>query len=140
MSSLPQKSFYTIGDVSRITGTKPHVLRYWESQFKLLRPARRYSGHRKYTQRDIELVNRIRFLILERKYTLAGAKREIHRLFAGARAATGPAAAAAVPDQAVASTAPLLREIKKEVETCLDILGPDEKQLDLLSSLRGGAN
>jgi DNA-binding transcriptional MerR regulator len=80
--ALPEKHYYTIGDVSRLTGTKPHILRYWESQFKLLRPARRYSGHRKFTQRDIDLVNKIRFLILDKKYTLAGAKREINRQYA----------------------------------------------------------
>ena len=46
--TLPEKHYYTIGDVSKMTGVKPHVLRYWEANFKLLRPARRYSGHRKY--------------------------------------------------------------------------------------------
>ena len=88
---IPEKHFYTIGDVSQLTGTKPHVLRYWESQFKLLKPARRYSGHRKYTRRDVELISRIRFLIHERKFTLAGAKREINRLFAGPTTAGAPA-------------------------------------------------
>src|SRR5207237_6259534 len=76
---IPQKYFYTIGDVCKLTGTKPHILRYWESQFKLLRPARRYSGHRKYTTRDIELINKIKYLIVDKKYTLAGAKKEINR-------------------------------------------------------------
>ena len=113
--TLPEKSFYTIGDVSRLTGTKPHVLRYWESQFKLLRPARRYSGHRKYTQRDIDLISRIRFLIQDKKYTLAGAKREINRLFSPKSGDETDRRAAAVP---------LLREIKKDVDACLDIIGP----------------
>src|SRR5436190_19010445 len=80
---LLDKYFYTIGDVSKLTGTKPHILRYWESQFKLLRPARRYSGHRKYTQREIDMINRIKYLILDRRYTLAGAKKEINRQLTG---------------------------------------------------------
>src|ERR1700751_3088563 len=89
--ALPDKYFYTIGDVSRLTSTKPHILRYWESQFKLLRPARRYSGHRKYTQREIDLINRIRYLILERIFTLAGAKREINRQLTGKTPSTATA-------------------------------------------------
>ena len=66
---IPEKYFYTIGEVSRLTRTKSHILRYWESQFKLLRPARRYSGHRKYTQREIDLINKIRYLTFEKRYT-----------------------------------------------------------------------
>ena len=126
---LPDKHFFTIGDVCRITGTKPHVLRYWESQFKLLRPARRYSGHRKYTQRDIDLVNQIRFLIVERRYTLAGAKKEITRLMNGkaAKGAWGFPAASGSPDRLSA-----LREIKKDVQDCLDLLRPAPAQPELL--------
>src|SRR5258708_1078880 len=76
---VPEKHYYTIGDVSKLTGVKPHILRYWEGEFKLLRPARRYSGHRKFSPRDIELINRIKTLILDKKFTLAGAKRELNR-------------------------------------------------------------
>jgi DNA-binding transcriptional MerR regulator len=109
---IPQKYFYTIGDVCKLTGTKPHILRYWESQFKLLRPARRYSGHRKYTQREIDLIQRIKHLVVDRKYTLAGAKREITRQ-----------AAPPAPNTAdVKAAAPLLAEIKKELDACLELL------------------
>ncbi len=118
---LPDKYFYTIGDVSRLTSTKPHILRYWESQFKLLRPARRYSGHRKYTQREIDLINRIRYLIQERKFTLAGAKREINRQMTG----KAPSAAAASP-VASSSAVPFLRELKREIDDCLELLGSDQ--------------
>jgi len=124
---LPEKYFYTIGDVSRLTGTKAHILRYWESQFKLLRPARRYSGHRKYTQRDIDLINRIRFLIVDRKFTLAGAKREINRQLTGKT----PAAAAGTPTSSASPT--LLREIKRDVEECLFLLKPGPEQQELIS-------
>src|SRR5690349_1769004 len=114
---IPQKYFYTIGDVCRMTGTRPHILRYWESQFKLLKPARRYSGHRKYTQKDIDLINRIRFLIVDRKFTLAGAKREIGRQM-NARPGNAPAAAET-------PLLPILQEIKKEIDSCLDLLHPE---------------
>lgn len=115
---LPEKHFYTIGDVCKLTGIKPHILRYWEEQFKILKPARRYSGHRKYTRDDIDLINRVRFLIVDRKFTLAGAKREINRL-------VPPKAGGKIDASTPVLTAlPLLNEIKKEIDDCLSILGP----------------
>jgi DNA-binding transcriptional MerR regulator len=126
---LPDKYFYTIGDVSRLTSTKPHILRYWESQFKLLRPARRYSGHRKYTQREIDLINRIRYLIQERRFTLAGAKREINRQVAGkSTVSTSATSVAPAPSSAV----PFLKELKKEIDECLSLMGsgqPTQQEL-----------
>jgi DNA-binding transcriptional MerR regulator len=118
--TVPEKYFYTIGDVCKMTGTKPHILRYWEGQFKLLRPARRYSGHRKYTQREIDLINRIKYLILEKKYTLAGAKKEMNRQATGKPSAlsTGPATAS--------SAIPFLKEIKKDIDECLSLLRSDK--------------
>jgi DNA-binding transcriptional MerR regulator len=118
---LPEKHFYTIGDVCRLTNTKPHILRYWESQFKLLRPARRYSGHRKYTQRDVELINQIRVLLLDKKFTLAGAKREINRQ-------TSPKFQEPAAASKGTSALPLLQELKKDIDACLDILGADSTQ------------
>lgn len=123
---IPEKYFYTIGEVSKLTGTKPHILRYWEEEFKLLRPARRYSGHRKFTQQDIDLINRIRYLVLEKKFSLAGAKRELNRQLSGA---SGQAETKSVAQ--LAPSLPLLKELKKEVEECLSILDP-EPQPELL--------
>lgn len=124
---LPEKHYYTIGDICRITGTKAHVLRYWESKFNLLRPARRYSGHRKYTQKDIEIINRIKFLVVDKRFTLAGAKREIHRQF------KKPAEVAALTETTKqAETALLLRNIKKDIEDCLEILTPAGEQRELI--------
>lgn len=125
-SSLPEKYFYTIGDVTRITEVKPHVLRYWESQFRLLQPARRYSGHRKYTQREIDLIRRIKVLILDRKFTLAGAKREINRQMTGR-----------IPQdfslpKGESASLNVLREIKKDVEDCLSLLKPEGAERELV--------
>ena len=69
MVEKASSAFRTIGELSAELKLPQHILRYWESQFKLLRPARRYSGHRKYTQREIDLINRIKFLIIEKKFT-----------------------------------------------------------------------
>jgi len=72
---IPEKNFFSIGEASKITGVKPYVLRYWESEFKLLRPARRESGHRKYTRPDLEMIAEIKELLYEKKFSIAGAKR-----------------------------------------------------------------
>ncbi|MFQ5866456.1 MAG: MerR family transcriptional regulator [bacterium] len=72
---IPEKNFFSIGEASKITGVKPYVLRYWESEFRLLRPARRESGHRKYTPKDLELIGEIKELLYENKFSIAGAKK-----------------------------------------------------------------
>ncbi len=84
---FPQKAFYTIGEVSRITGVHTHVLRYWEEQGKLLKPGRRRSRHRLYRPADIQLVFEIKRLREEEKLSLAALRRQmkckpeqIHRL------------------------------------------------------------
>ncbi len=74
---IPDKNFFSIGEASKITGVKPYVLRYWESEFKLLRPARRESGHRKYTRKDLEVIGEIKELLYERRFSIAGAKRHL---------------------------------------------------------------
>ncbi|MCB4757479.1 MAG: MerR family transcriptional regulator [Elusimicrobia bacterium] len=121
---FPEKYFYTIGDVSKMTGVKPHILRYWESCIKLLRPARRYSGHRKYTQREIDLINRIRYLVLERRFTLPGARREILRQL-NVKSKLG----GGLPSQpSLNSAMSVLKEIKNDVEDCLKILQLDSEE------------
>jgi DNA-binding transcriptional MerR regulator len=72
---LPEKEYYSIGEISRLTQIKPYVLRYWESEFNLLRPARRESGHRKYSRRDVETVLKIKDLLYARGFTIVGAKK-----------------------------------------------------------------
>jgi len=127
--SLPEKHYYTIGDVSKLTGVKPHVLRYWEANFKLLRPARRYSGHRKYLRQEIDVISRIKQLVVDKKYTLAGAKREIGRLYS-----TEPQQAPTGKN--VISAIPVLQEIKNDIEACLNLLGAEPKPRQELLDLK----
>ena len=75
MIELPEKKYFSIGEASRMTGVKQYVLRYWESQFRLVRPSRRESGQRKYTQEDINTILRVRELLYEKRYTIEGAKK-----------------------------------------------------------------
>jgi len=74
---IPDKNFFSIGEASKITGVKPYVLRYWESEFNLLRPARRESGHRKYTRKDLEVIGEIKELLYEKRFSIAGAKKHL---------------------------------------------------------------
>ena len=71
-----QKRFYTIGEVSRITGVRPHVLRYWETQGKILRPYRKSSRHRLYRATDIQLIFEIKRLRDEEKLSLTAMRRQ----------------------------------------------------------------
>ena len=75
---IPRKAFYTIGEVSRITGVKTHVLRYWEVQGKLLKPSRRGSRHRLYRPADIQLIFEIKRLREEEKLSLAAMRRQMN--------------------------------------------------------------
>lgn len=74
---VSQKRFYTIGEVSRITGVRPHVLRYWETQGKILKPFRKSSRHRLYRAADIQLIFEIKRLRDEEKLSLAAMRRQL---------------------------------------------------------------
>ena len=74
---IPQKSFFRIGEVSRLTATKPFVLRYWETEFPMLQPVKSPSGHRLYRREDIETVLKIKRLLYDEGFTIAGARRHL---------------------------------------------------------------
>ncbi len=71
----PEKTLFKIGEVSRIVGVEPHTLRYWESQFPVLRPRRTRSGHRLYRRADVEQALLIKRLLHKEGYGIAGARR-----------------------------------------------------------------
>ena len=74
--SIPDKLFFRIGEVGRIVGVENHVLRYWESEFRM-RPQRSSSGHRMYRRRDVEKFLRIQQLVHERGFTIQGARKAL---------------------------------------------------------------
>lgn len=83
-----KKLYYSISEVSEMTNLKAHVLRYWETEFPSLRPKKNRAGNRTYTQSDIELVEQIKRLLRDEKYTLEGARRALSRQRKGADSAT----------------------------------------------------
>ncbi len=70
-----KKLYYSISEVSKITGLEQYVLRYWESEFPQLKPAKNRAGNRIYTNKDIKLINTIKDLLRDKKYTIGGAKK-----------------------------------------------------------------
>jgi len=76
-ASIPEKSLFRIGEVSRLTETKPFVLRYWETEFPTLKPAKSPKGRRLYRREDIVTVLEIKRLLYEEGFTIAGARRHL---------------------------------------------------------------
>jgi DNA-binding transcriptional MerR regulator len=82
--SIPEKLFFKIGEVCDITSIQAHVLRYWESEFPMLAPQKNRAGQRTYRKRDVEMVLRIKELLYEDQYTIAGAKKKLTSELRGA--------------------------------------------------------
>lgn len=74
---IPDKLFFSIGEASEVTGIKAYVLRYWESEFNLLRPEKAPNGQRIYKKKDIEIIFRLKRMLYEDGYTIAGAKKKL---------------------------------------------------------------
>lgn len=78
-----RKLYRSIGEVGRMTGLEPHVLRYWESEFEELHPQKNRAGRRVYTEKDMAAVRRIQHLLREEKYTIEGARQVLARASGG---------------------------------------------------------
>ena len=78
--NIPDKLYFKIGEVSKITGVKPYVLRYWESEFSVIRPGKSKSNQRLYRRKDVELLLTIKNLLYSENFTIAGAKRKLRAL------------------------------------------------------------
>lgn len=76
-ASIPDKLYFKIGEVSKITGVEPYILRYWESEFKLVKPFRTKSNQRLYRKKDLESILKIRKMLYVQKFTIAGAKKRL---------------------------------------------------------------
>ena len=77
---LPEKIYFKIGEVSQIVGVEPYVLRYWETEFELLKPAKAPSKHRLYKKRDVELLLDIKRLLYTEGFTIEGARKKLREV------------------------------------------------------------
>jgi DNA-binding transcriptional MerR regulator len=109
------KRYYRIGEVSKLSGVKPHVLRYWESEFRWMMPAKSRSKQRLYRQKDIEVIQLIKRLLYEERYTIAGARRKLREL--GVARALDEPVAEGVPDARTE-----LRRIREELQAIRSVV------------------
>ncbi len=141
-SRIPEKLFFRIGEVCDLIKVQPHVLRYWETEFPMLAPQKNRAGQRVYRRKDVEMVLRIRDLLYEEKFTIAGAKKRLlddmrgastraklaEVLAADEKAESQPAGASSPPtaDQPVSpQTRSVLRLLKSDLEDLLTRLNAD---------------
>ena len=85
MEPIVKRTYYSIGEVSELAGLKPHVLRYWETQFDVLSPSKNRGGSRVYRMKEIETILLVKHLLYEKRFTIAGAKRELQKMREGGR-------------------------------------------------------
>ena len=129
---VPNKLFFKIGEVCEITDTQPYVLRYWESEFPALAPAKNSSGQRIYRRRDIDTVLRIKQLLYEEGFTIAGAKKRLESELAGRVDTPVPPGALEAAVNEVSSEDPgrvALRQVREGLREILTLLDRDGKKL-----------
>ncbi|MDR2486162.1 MAG: MerR family transcriptional regulator [Treponema sp.] len=76
-------TFYTLGDMERLLGVKPYIIRYWEKEIPLLQPKRDMQGRRTYSNRDMQLFLRLKYLLHDRRFTVEGAREQLFRELSG---------------------------------------------------------
>ena len=151
---IPEKLFFKIGEVCELTGVQAHVLRYWETEFPTLAPQKNRAGQRTYRRRDVEMALRIKELLYDEQYTIAGAKKKLATELRGGSIRESPVTETAPrpvrnlkPPPSLASRFPsgsptaaaatektteekkALREIARELREILDLL--DESDIEL---------
>lgn len=77
LPEIPAKRYFTIGEVSELCDVKPHVLRYWEQEFKQLAPVKRRGNRRFYQRQDVDIIRKIRSLLYEQGFTIGGARQQL---------------------------------------------------------------
>ena len=116
--SLPPKLYYRIGEVAELVGVEPHVLRYWEREFRSIRPTKSAKGQRVYSRRDVENLMRVRELLYKEGFTIAGAKKKLQR------AGVEPAEAEDATKVEASKTREQLLAIRGDLQAFLDELEP----------------
>src|SRR5580698_5742452 len=118
---IPDKLYFRIGDVARLAGIKPYVLRFWETEFPGIGPKKSGTGQRLYRRKDVELVLEIKRLLYEKRFTIEGARKFLEDQARNSATATEPADRR---PQAELFQEPIpgLDEMKKELRAILDML------------------
>ena len=112
---IPDKLYFKIGEVSELLGVEPYVLRFWETEFRVLSPKKSGTGHRLYRRKDVELLLRIKHLLYEKRFTIEGARQALHA------AARAPKPKVTSVQRELFSNDPL-PEIRRELADILSVL------------------
>lgn len=113
--SVGRKEYYSISEVCEITNLKPHVLRYWETQFTVLKPPKNRAGNRSYRKKEIQLIQLIKYLLYVEKYTIQGARQKLNRL------RKGPEEPLDIPVEEIRAR-DIMTSIKRDLEEIVDIV------------------
>ncbi len=116
---LPVKLYYRIGEVSDLVGVEPHVLRYWETEFRSIRPQKSRKGQRIYSRRDVDRLLKVKDLLYTHGFTIAGARRRLRE--------TGLEPPTAAEARLSERTRGLLGDLRRDVESMLaeiDLIAP----------------
>jgi len=116
---LPEQVYFSISEVSQITQVKPYVIRYWETQFGALKPSRRDSGQRKFTQKDVDMIQRIKDLLYDKGFTIDGARRFLKQ---EAKKGTAQLKLDLGEPSSASRTLDSLRIVRKDLEEALRLL------------------
>ena len=123
---IPDKLYFRIGDVAKLAGIKPYVLRFWESEFSGLGPKKSGTGHRLYRRKDVELVLEIKRLLYDKRYTIEGARKVLE---ARPKRATAKTQAPRTQAELFSSNGSSFhRELRRELTEILAVLNHQEKQ------------
>jgi len=110
---LPAKLYYRIGEVASLVGVETHVLRYWESEFRSIRPQKSAKGQRVYSRRDVETLLKVKDLLYAHKFTIAGARRKLREVGIGPQGNDDPGFGEARKMRAA------LLDIREEIDSIL---------------------
>lgn len=119
MGDIPVKLYYRIGEVAEIVGVEPHVLRYWETEFRSIRPGKSAKGQRVYSRRDVEKLLKVKDLLYTHGFTIAGARKRLRE----AHEEPAVPAAPASPGPALGTVRQSLMGLRAEVLGMLSELG-----------------
>jgi DNA-binding transcriptional MerR regulator len=119
---IPDKHYFKIGEVAELAGVEPYVIRYWESEFRSLRPQKSRSNQRLFRRKDVERILEIRRLLYEEGYKIEGARRRLEQ--------GEPAAVDTAPDSAPAPKSPSVSALRSHVAEARAVLVAIEKILD----------
>jgi DNA-binding transcriptional MerR regulator len=127
-TALPNKLYFRIGEVAKIVGVKPYVLRYWETEFTILRPGKTPSHHRLYRRRDVETLLEIKKLLYEEGFTIAGAKKKLKDSEVGEEVemALSLPVTESSPHSQPCDHLQLLRDIREDLQTLHALLSSAE--------------